>query len=78
MFQLGTTAKTLQVDPIDWPRCYCCNAVVEQFEIVDTGSAVTMISRCHGKEQCVTLDDSIWDSYNSFNFELQEAFAPMK
>lgn len=56
------TAKTLPVDPIDWPRCARCGLRVEEFSVTDTGDSITFVTQCHGQVESATVPDDVWDT----------------
>lgn len=54
--------RTIQVDPIDWPRCAKCHMPVENFSVVVTDNSTNFVAVCHGETESAMIEDETWDS----------------
>lgn len=59
---LETSAKDVDIDPMDWPRCAICRMPVEEFIATDTGESFSFIAICHGQREVVDIPDELWDN----------------
>lgn len=71
---LETKAKVIGIAAEDWPRCGKCCMPVENFEVTDTGDSLALMATCHGEEELVVLEDSIWDTILGRGVSLGPAF----
>lgn len=71
---LTTTARDVEINPLDWPRCGQCSMPVEKFWIVDTDSSIILVAVCHGKEQLVTVPNESLASMVGSYIDIGHAF----
>ena len=72
---LTTRAIDINIDPIDWPRCYKCRIPVESFRVTDTGDSLMFVAQCHGQFELAAVPDDIWDTMMGTHVNLGYAFA---
>lgn len=72
---LTTTARDINIEQEDWPRCEVCDMPVEQFCVTDGGNAIALAATCHGEVEMVVLLDDTWDTVHSSQVDFGPAFA---